>query len=221
MRVLARSIYFWVATIATLIAIAVATLYVFPPIVSQVRTNQQTAAELDKQINDNEQFLVTLSTLEQETATLDKLYEQATLSLPIEAQPEILQLQFDGLLQSIDLGDVSISVPLTSGNAAESFVQFTLDGTMSFEKTKELIAQLRTLSRWNRLTGVSITRSDTATSVSIAGKAFYKSGKPTTFSGESSFLANAKELFEGLKAYTTIPDVRTEGTFGKQNPFGN
>jgi hypothetical protein len=224
MRLLSRSLYFWVATILVLILVLIAAVYVFPPIVSEVRTNQQTASGLEQQINDHEQFLVTLASLEKEKEKLDELHEKATLSLPSEAQPEILQLQFDGLLQSIGLKDVAISVPLNSGEGeGEEFVQFTLDGVMSFDKTKELIAQLRTLSRWNRITTISLTQGQGGvdTSVSLTGKAFFKGGKPKDFSGQSSFLTQAQDLFDNLEAYTTIPDVTTEGTFGKQNPFGN
>ncbi len=228
MKLLFSSLYFWVATAILLGAIIVFSLFFAPPLLGKISSNKSEIQKLTTQIAENEQFLTTLKVLEEESDQLDVLYEKATLSLPKEPQPEILILQLDGLLKSLELDKVTITVPLTGTGTkvgakapTSQATKFTLSGAMSFEKAQELIVKLRGLSRWNKLTSVDLTRQGVITTVAIAGEAAAKPGAPKPFSGSKTFLADATRLFDSLKPYTTIPDVTTEGTFGRDDPFAN
>lgn len=229
LRLLTRSVYFWVITVVVIAVVIILGVYFFPPLVSNVRQSRQKATELSTKISEHEQFLATLATLEAKSTELDQLHEKAVLSLPEKPQPEILMLQLDGLLKSLELPQVSIEVPLTpsktEGESAatnsQSITEFTLSGQVSFDKAKELIVKLRTLSRWNKLTGITIAKTAEATTTTLVGQVFSKPSNPKGFSGKGSFLDEATKLFNNFEPYTTIPNVTTEGTFGKNNPFTN
>jgi hypothetical protein len=226
MKLLARSLYFWIATVLLVVAVGGATLWFLPPLLKQFKENSDKIAALDSQIAENEQFLATLQGIEKQSTTLDALNDKAQLSLPKDPQPEILILQLDGLLKSLNLNKVTIEVPLTAtvaknAPAGLAVTKFTLTGKMSFAQAKELIANLRGLSRWNKLTALDLSQSEAVTTVTISGESYSKAGQPKAFTGSKSFLANASKLFDSLTPYTTIPNVKTEGTFGKDDPFTN
>lgn len=223
MKLLVKNMSFWIATLVLVGALLVSGLFLIPPLISQVSSNRAEINELSTKIAEGEQFLTTLRGIEQKSDQLEQLFEKAALSLPKEPQPEILILQLDGLLQSLDLASTKIEVPLTGAaepaEGAEQTTRFTLEGTMSFDQVKGLIAKLRTLSRWNKLTAVDITIEEATTRATLTGEAYSKPSAPQTFSGAPSFLDNASAAFTSLNPFTTLPDVKTEGTFGRQNPF--
>ncbi len=225
MKLLLKNIYFWVATFCLVLVVGGASLWFLPPLLKQYKENKAKIASLDVQISENEQFLATLQGIEKQSSTLDDLNEKAQLSLPKDPQPEILILQLDGLLKSLNLDKVAIEVPLTATTASKNapagmvVTKFTLTGKMSFAQAKELIASLRGLSRWNKLTSLDLTHTEVATTVTLSGESYSKNTAPKPFTGSQSFLANATKLFDSLTPYTTVPDVKTEGTFGKSDPF--
>lgn len=222
MRALVRNLYFWIATLILLAVVGTILLWFVPPLINQIKTNRAELAKLNTEVSDNEQFLATIQIIEEQTTILDSLNEKALLSLPKDTQPEILILQLEGLLESLNLSLVKIEAPLgTQVTSAEGqgTQKFTLTGTMTFDQTKQLITRLRGLSRWNKLISIDITQQQDRTSVTIAGEAFSKPGTPKSFTGSKTFLTDAKALFDSLTPYTTIPDVQTEGNFGKNDPF--
>lgn len=225
MRYLFHSLYFWLIAGVTLVLVIVAATIFFPPVSSQVRANIAQIKQLEGQIAANEQFLVSIQSLEEQRATVEKLHQQAGLSLPETAQPEILLLQLDGLLKSLELANISINVPLASTadkkDQAQAITTFTLTGAASFDQAKTLIAKLRTLSRWNKLIQASFTKSGDGTSLIISGQAFSKPLASKTYSGNANLVAEATKFFDSFQAYTTVPDVTREGNFGKTDPFGN
>lgn len=225
MKLLVRSLYFWIATICLLAVVGGVMIWFLPPLLAQFKEKNAKIASLNTQISENEQFLSTIQGIEKQSTTLDTLNEKAQLSLPKEPTPEILILQLDGLLKALELGNVTIEVPLTPATAAKNapagytVTRFTLTGKMSFTQAKELVVRLRGLSRWNKLTALDVTQSETSTSVAVSGEAYSKPGQPKAFTGSQAFLANATKLFDTLTSYATIPDVTTEGNFGKSDPF--
>lgn len=225
MKLLIKNLYFWAATVCLVLVVGGASLWFLPPLLKQFKENKDKIISLDAQISENEQFLATLKSIEKQSATLDSLNNKAQLSLPKEPQPEILILQLDGLLKSLSLDKVAIEVPLTataaSKNAPAGMVvtKFTLTGKMSFAQVKELIASLRGLSRWNKLTSLDLSQTELVTTVTLSGESYSKTEAPKPFTGSQSFLANATQLFDSLTPYTTVPDVKTEGSFGKNDPF--
>lgn len=224
MKILAKNLYFWVATVLLLVITTVAALWFLPPLLNQLQTNRNELATLKTDVAANEQFLATIQGIEKQTTTLQSLNEKATLSLPKDTQPEILMLQLEGLLEALNLGGIKIDAPLSApatgaSGEVQQVTKFTLTGDMSFAQAKELIVRLRGLSRWNKLTAIDLSQSESRTTVTIAGEAYSKPGSPKNFTGSPSFLADAKTLFDSLTPYTTIPDVKTEGSFGKNDPF--
>lgn len=225
MRSLFRNIYFWVAAGITLAVIIFAAVFIFPPLIGQVRSNHAKIKQLESEVAANEQFLSTIKSLEKQKTTLDTLHEKAILSLPTTPSPEILLLQLDGLLKSMNLTKMTIDVPLSATtdkkDAAKAKTVYSLTGPATFDQAKELIVKLRTLSRWNKLTQVSITKAGEEVKLIISGEAFSKPVDAKAFSGAPNLLTDAAKFFEAFEAYTTVPDVTTEGSFGKTDPFGN
>ena len=221
-KFLLKSPFFWISTLITLIIVIGLGLFVLPPMLGQIKENKAKSAELDTALANHEEFLRTVIALEKNPQELEQLHALASLSLPVEPQPEILILQLEGLLKSAELKGLSLNVPLavaTKGNEGPSKADFSINGPMSYSDTKKLLIKLRTLSRWNKITSVEITRNTTESATTISGSAFYKPGGSKEFSGQANFLQKARELFANVETYTTIPDVTTEGNFGKTDPF--
>lgn len=224
MKLLFKNFTFWIATVCLLALIGGASLWFLPPLVKQFKENNAKIASLDTQVAENEQFLTTIQAIEKQSETLESLNEKAKLSLPTDPQPEILILQLDGLLKALQLNKTTIEVPLTptvakNAPAGLAVTKFTLTGKMSFTQAKELITRLRTLSRWNKLTSLDISQADGVTNVTLSGESYSKPGAPKAFTGSKTFLTNAVKLFDSLTPYTTVPDITTEGNFGKNDPF--
>jgi len=224
MKHLTHNLYFWLASLVVLGIALILGIFVYSPLFAQVNESKRQSAELDKQIASQEQFMTTIQALSREPETLQALNEQASLALPSVPQPEILQLQLEGLLKSVELGNATIDVPLSAAtqtkDSAATVTRFSITGSMSFAQTKTLLIKLRTLNRWNKISGVTISKGENISQVTIQGEAFSRPANQTTFSGGRDFLTQATKLFSSYDSYTTIPDIKKEGTFGKDNPFG-
>ncbi len=224
MRGLSRNLTFWILTLVFLGLVGGIGWLVIPAQLRSVSASRAELIQLAAQVSENEQFLATLGSIEKEPETLDELYQKATLSLPMSPQPEILILQLDGLLASLSLSTATIEVPLSApvseeGTGQTAITKFTISGSMSFDQVKQLIVQLRTLSRWNQLTAIDITTEGEKTTATITGQASSRVSSPKTFTGKQTFLADAEALFNRFTPYTTVPNIETEGNFGKSNPF--
>lgn len=109
------------------------------------------------------------------------------------------------------------SVPTTANSAQSSF---TVVGDMDFATAERLITRLRTMTRWNKLTSFDINQANGKTTVTITGQVFSRKAPTATFSStDITFLDKATKLFSALTSYATAPDVTTEGTYGRSNPF--
>lgn len=219
---LIKSIYFWVATVILLAIIGVSGVKIIPPIVDNYQDNQQKLADSNIELDEQKKFLAAVNTIKNDPETLETLYDKALLALPETADSEILMLQLDGLLKSLKLGSVAINVPLQSADAAETEqnnIEVTLSGDISYDQMTKLLPKLKTFSRWNKISSFDITRDVDKYNSSITLKAFFQPGSTGVFSGNSKILEQAETLFSDFESYATNPDINTEGTFGRPNPF--
>lgn len=223
MNNLLRNKFFWASTVVTFVVLFFAALWLFPPLIAQMKERKQSLSDLDSLIQSDEQFLNSIRGLERNPSQLNQLYELSMLSLPETAQPEILMLQLDGMLNSLNLGQATISVPLsqvqTSTETPISNTIFTITGEMDYAKAKELIAKLRTLNRWNKATSIEIVRANDKSTATITSEAFSKPSSSKEFSGNVNFMSNATKVLSQFQNYATIPDITTEGNFGRTDPF--
>lgn len=114
--------------------------------------------------------------------------------------------------------------PVAQTNTAANSTQgtFTISGEMDFATAQVLIADLRMMTRWNRLTGIEISQSGGKTTVLITAQVYARKAPATAFnSTDLTFLNKAAKVFGSLKAYATAPDVTKEGSYGRANPFAN
>lgn len=110
--------------------------------------------------------------------------------------------------------------PVVKNDAAGTQVTFSIGGELDFAKTKTLIERLRSLSRWNKITSIDLTRAGDKSTTTIVAQIFTSTTKSATFTGsDSNFLTKANALFGATKAYTTEPNINTEGNYGRSNPF--
>ncbi len=223
MNTLLSNKFFWISTVLTFLLLFFAILWLFPPLIAQMKERRESLTNLDSQIKSNEQFLNSVKGLEKNPSQLDQLYELSMLSLPKTPQPEILMLQLDGMLKSLGLNQATISVPLgtaqVSTDPAAANTVFTVTGEMDYSKAKELIAKLRTLNRWNKASSIDIVRALDKSTATITSVAFSKPNSTKEFSGDVNFLANAAKILSQFQNYATVPDITNEGVFGRVDPF--
>ncbi|QQG49887.1 MAG: hypothetical protein HZB70_03780 [Candidatus Berkelbacteria bacterium] len=244
---LVKSTSFWIATGIFLVACLGIVWLVFPKLISKFRLAQQTLKTANEEVAKTQQFLNTVETLNKNLDDLGKYNEAARLALPTTTEPEQLLLQLNGLIADLKL-DATVTVPIskttgtstTSGASSgvkagsigggtvvsnenantDTGVTFTINGKFGFGELQTLIGRLRTFSRWNKIQSIDITRSDSASTVSITGQVFSKPLSGKEFSAaDPQFLKKAGDLFGGLRSYATIPDITQEGSYGRKDPF--
>ncbi len=213
---------FWLSTGGTLVLLVVLLVFVYPPQIRQYQSHKDEIVSLDTQISDNEKYLATLKTLEKSPDDIKSLYDKASELLPVKPEPEILILQLSGLLNSLGLAAATTNVPFGSGavNEANNTTAFTITGDMSFDAARNLVEHLKTFSRWNKIVSVEFSqKQDGGLAIILNAETYSKPDPNKEFSGLSKLLDQAKEAFNANQSYTTIPDVTTEGNYGRSNPF--
>lgn len=223
-----KNIYFWVITAVLLIVIGLSALKILPPILASYQENQLQIADAKTELARQNQLLAAVNAVKQDETGLDEVYSQAVLALPASADSEILMLQLDGLLKSLGISTATISVPLknvdptedkAASDAKQNEIETTISGKIDYAKTKSLLGRLKTFARWNTIKNFNITRSGDEYNTSVVFTAYVKPGRTGEFSGNSAILAQAKEVFANVTSYATNPDVGSEGSYGRNNPF--
>lgn len=111
------------------------------------------------------------------------------------------------------------SAPIVQGTTPNQLA-FTLAGQASFSQAQSLLGHLRTFSRWNKITAIDVNQSGNQVNVTVSANVFSRSVAPTTLSGtNANLLTQAKTLFGQFQSYATTPDIKTEGQFGRGDPF--
>jgi len=241
---LLKDITFWVATILFVVVAGILSWKIIPPVIEQYQGNKAKVSALETELVQVEQYASTLEGLEKNQAELNSLHQTATLLLPTEPTPEYAMLQFDSLVESLGLVGVTVEVPLVSAPSANLDVQadqeavegetnpspaapaaaptevtFTISGNMSFAKAREVLISLKSFGRWNKVTSVEMTNASDRTNVTIGGIVLYKAQARSDYSGEANLLDRAKEIFSKYQQYATVPDVATEGNYGRADPL--
>lgn len=239
--------FFWVGTLIFL-AISMGILWkVYPPLLGQTNAQRNTLAVVDADIKEEEQYLAIIKSLQDNKSKVEQLHTQAGQALPVGADADLLLLQLDGLLTSLNLSNASVTVPLnqtaapvsssasteevkpgSTGSTSKPIVKteiagqttVTISGEMDYTKTRELLTSLRSFSRWNQVTGLDIIQSAGKTTTTLICQVFNAPASTADFSGtDPNFLANATKLIGSLKQYAATPNYQSEGSYGRTNPF--
>lgn len=218
--------YFWAATVGLLAVVGFSFAVLIPPVLAKLQENRSQITQLKTELEKQEKYLAAVQAVEQNETTLNQLHQTASLALPSQADSDILMLQFDGLLAQLGIGNASLNVPLSApvagsaeAAAAGNTVEVTISGPISYEALTALLDSLKTFSRWNRVSAFDIAKTGDLYSTNVATKAFFQPGRSSEFSGDSAIISKAQQVFAGLATYATNPDIATEGSYGKQNPF--
>jgi len=225
-----KNIYFWVATVIFLTVTIIAVTKVIPPALSTARDSRASLKDLNAQIDSERQFASSLSDLSKNQSQLNTMSSLAVEALPTKPDGEELMLQLDGLLASLNMASATATVPLSAGTPAPSSgtgtvsasqLAVTIVGDFNYAKARDLIAGLRGLIRWNKITSFDISQNGSTSHLSFTFNVFYKPGQVKTFSGDTNLLSEAKTLFDAYHSYTTRPNIAAEGTYGKTDPFSS
>lgn len=109
------------------------------------------------------------------------------------------------------------SQPSQASSASPSF---TINGDMSFTQMKTLLAHLATLARWHQITALDLSASADKTTGSLTASIFTSPASPGNAEDlDAGFLEAARKVFDPLQTYTTIPNSKTEGIYGRTDPL--
>jgi hypothetical protein len=243
---LLKNKFFWFSTVIFLAVSLGAIWRLYPPILSQLRTNNEKSRQLDADLQAAESQIKNISTLTNKADQLNEAYLLAQRALPVNPEADLLLLELEGLLNDLGLTDVKITVPFQNttpisaapaddgaarpGGAANTTkpivkssgasTTFTLSGEISYPQLKTLLERLRTLSRWNKITSLEIAKVSDRYSTTITAE-FFTRPAPTqeTTLDSTKIFEQAKTVFGKLRVYTAKPDSSKEGSYGKENPF--
>lgn len=247
---LIKNKYFWVSTALFLAIGLGFIWFMYPPLVQSMKDNSDRSATLDEQIIVATAHQAAVRSLNANETRVTSLYQTASLSLPAVIDAENLTLQLRGLLDSLKLNSAVITAPFqqtvsvaapaaTSGSAPSPSTQtntgpsanvataatpaqssFTIVGDMDFPTAQLLLSNLRTMTRWNKISSFDIIQANNKTTATITAQVFSKKAPASSFSStDISFLDKAGSVFGSLKTYATLPDFTTEGAYGRINPF--
>ncbi len=223
-----KNIYFWVATAVLLVVIGFSVMMLLPPTLTKLQENRDQIAQLKEDLVKQEKYLAAVQAIEQDETELNALYDKAVLALPDKSQSEILMLQFDGLLADLGIGNATLDIPLviaapTSQEQAaatpSNATSVTITGDISYETFLALLRDLKTFSRWNRVSAFDLSKTGDAYSTTLTTQAFHQPGAVGEFSGDENIISKAAQVFSGLTSYAATPDIASEGSYGKANPF--
>ncbi len=247
MNLLIKQPLFWIATTLFLILGVGALLYLMPPLVSDLSNSRAKIQELNSQISEKQNYLAQVAVLKDDGEAIESYYATAGKALPTSVETDSLLLQLEGMVNILRLSGATITVPfstaattaassssegVTTGGSANSTTSpvvksngsqttFTISGKFGFNDMRTLLQSLRSFSRWNKITSIELTKSGDEYSATVISQIFWLSGDNLSFSGSTAFLSTAKSLFSDLKSYSTAPDVTTEGSYGRSDPFAN
>lgn len=243
---LLKSKFFWFSTVIFLVVTIGAVWRLYPPILSQLKENNEKSKQLDTELEAAEAYSKSISSLKNETEQLEDAFQLAERALPATGQTDLLLLELEGMLKDLGLGDVKITVPFQNatpvsstssadgaarpGGAATntapvvknttSTTTFTLNGEISYTQLKTLLTRLRNFSRWNKITSIDIAKAVDKYTTTVSAEFFTKPAPSQEAAiASTKILEQAKTIFGGLKTYTTKPDATKEGSYGKGNPF--
>lgn len=104
---------FWIITPLFLIASLAIIWLMYPPLIEQLRANRTDSAALDKTLLEQKQYVELVTSLTSEEQQVLSLYQSAQTALPVTTNSEMVLLQLDGLLNSIDLSSATITAPFS------------------------------------------------------------------------------------------------------------
>lgn len=91
----------------------------YPPIIGEFRELGEKDKAVSEQIVNAEAYSASIKELKVNSSTLDAVYDSAGRALPVSAESELLLLDLEGLVNSIGLKGLTISVPF-QGTAASA-----------------------------------------------------------------------------------------------------
>ncbi|HSX42246.1 MAG TPA: hypothetical protein VLE93_02750 [Candidatus Saccharimonadales bacterium] len=217
---LLKSQRFWIATGSFLVLAGALLYFTFPPLWRTFQSQRSRLSDLNAQISSQTQYIATIKSLTAQPDTVNSLYQKATELLPPALDSDLLALQLDGLLASLNLSNLTVTVPFAAtGTVAPSV---TLTGAASFSQAQTLIAALKTFGRWNKITSIDLAQTGQNSTVTVSTSVFFRAAKAPEFSGSNTkLLTQAATLFKGYQTYATAPNVTQEGDFGRTDPFAS
>ncbi len=209
---------FWISTGIFLIVSGAIAYFVLPPLFQTYQTQKRKMNDLNAEIAAQTQYIATIKSLNTHPETIDSLFVTANELLPTNLQSDLLALQLDGLLASLNMPGLNVTVPFATAGLTSPSV--TLAGSASFTQAEQLIAGLKSFGRWNKITSIDIAQTSKETTITITTSVFSRTTKPPEFTGSNTkLLVQASQLFNSFKSYSTVPNVTQEGQYGRSDPF--
>jgi len=114
---LLRSKFFWVATVLFLGISLVLTWKAYPPLLKQLQEKKAAESDLVEKVAQAKSYSDQVKSLSTHRQEITDLSQKVALALPTELQPELLLLQLNGLLGSVNLGGATVTVPFGQATA--------------------------------------------------------------------------------------------------------
>lgn len=239
---------FWIISLLFLVVTVILIIYVFPPLFSRFNSLRADSTSLTAERDKQKQYADLLDNLANNKDAVAGLYQSADQALPSTVRADFLLIQLDSLTSSMGLTGVKFVVPFSSGvvatpapsgsggtasiggaansspvvksDSSGSQTTFSISGPIGFSSVQTLLQNLRSLSRWNKITSIELGLNGSEPTATITAQVFTLPNYSSNFTGaDSSFLTKAQALFGSAKSYTTQPNSSTEGSYGRANPF--
>lgn len=111
---LVKNKFFWIITLLFLLVALALVWLIYPPLMRQLQDNRSQLAALDATLSQEKQYAELVKTLTSQNEQVLSLYQSAKVALPVTTSGEILLLQIDGLLHSINLSSASVTAPFAA-----------------------------------------------------------------------------------------------------------
>lgn len=108
---LLRSKFFWVATVLFLGASLALIWKAYPPLLKQMQEKKSAESDLVEKVTQAKDYSDQVKSLSSHRQEVADLNQKAVAALPTDLQPELLLLQLNAMLGSLNLGGATVTVP--------------------------------------------------------------------------------------------------------------
>jgi len=240
-----RHIFFWISTVVFLVITLGIIWKVYPPLLGKVNDQRDSLEKVGQNITEEQRYLAVVKSLTDRQQVADQIYDKAVQALPLTLAPDLLLLQLDGLLASLQLGNATVTVPFgqaavpilapatpsgetkpgSVGNSSatkpvvsgQSATQttFTIAGEMDYPKVKALLVALRQFGRWNKVTSIEINKSSDKTTVTVVCQAFAAANTTADFGGSDPNFLN-----NAGKVFNALKQYTTAPNYQTEGQYG-